>query len=63
MSLRSRLECLEQALRPQAAPEPIAIALFDGECIAFVDGQWIAWPVDKPLPRRCKVYGFDPRDI
>jgi hypothetical protein len=63
MSLRSRLERLEELVRPQAAPEPVAVALFDDECIAFVGGAWINWPVDKPVPRYCKLYLFDPRGI
>jgi hypothetical protein len=37
--------------------------LDDGQRLALLDHEWVSWPADRPMPRICKVYLFDPRGI
>jgi hypothetical protein len=62
-SVQSRLEQLERRL-PRKQPElPPIVAIFDDQCIALLNGDWVPWSLDRPVACWTKYYAFDPRGI
>jgi hypothetical protein len=62
-SLRTRLEQLQRRL-PRKQPElPPLVAIWEDQCIALIDGEWVPWPRDGRVAPCTKLLLFDPRGI